>query len=382
MAGTVRKRTWTTRKGVAKAAWVADYFDQKRNRHTKQFPTKKAADAWLSQAKIEVRDGIHTSDSNSLTVAVAARLWLTRCERVELEHGTLLGYRRCVRLHVNPLIGTIKLAQLTTPMVNDYCNDLLTTRSLSMTRRTLTVLKMIIREMQRQGRVVQNVADPVKVVAKSREKRQLVIGLDVPTKAEIRTMLAHAPARWRPWLFTAIFTGMRISELRGLTWDHVNFEQGVIHVCRRADRWYAIGAPKTRAGNRDVPMTPGVAKVLKEWRLACPRASDGRLWLVFPNNSGEIMSASHLELDHYRPLQVRAGIVKSTGTAKYGFHKLRHFFASWAIEQGFAPKRLQEIIGHGSIRMTYDTYGHWFPNAIDDQARLAAGERAVLGAAG
>jgi integrase len=94
------------------------------------------------------------------------------------------------------------------------------------------------------------------------------------------------------------------------------------------------------------------------------------------------MSASHLELDHYRPLQVRAGIVKSTGTAKYGFHKLRHFFASWAIEQGFAPKRLQEIIGHGSIGMTYDTYGHWFPNAIDDQARLAAGERAVLGAAG
>src|SRR6516162_2129806 len=127
MAGTIRKRSWVTRKGETKTAWLADYFDQKRKRHTKQFPTRKAADAWLSQAKIEVRDGIHTSDSNSLTVAVAARLWLTRCERVELEHGTLLGYRRCVRLHVNPLIGTIKLAQLTTPMVNDYCNDLLTT---------------------------------------------------------------------------------------------------------------------------------------------------------------------------------------------------------------------------------------------------------------
>jgi integrase len=58
---------------------------------------------------------------------------------------------------------------------------------------------------------------------------------------------------------------------------------------------------------------------------------------------------------------------------------LRHFFASWAIEQGFSPKRLQAMLGHSSIQMTFDVYGHLFPNLEDDHAKLAAGELALVG---
>jgi hypothetical protein len=71
MAGTIRRRAWITRKGETKTAWLADYFDQKRKRHTKQFPTKKTADAWLLRARGEVRDGVHTPDSASITIAAA-----------------------------------------------------------------------------------------------------------------------------------------------------------------------------------------------------------------------------------------------------------------------------------------------------------------------
>ena len=382
MAGTIRKRTWTTRKGEIKTAWVADYFDQRRNRHKKQFPTKKAADAWLLRARGEVRDGIHTPDAQSLTIAAAAEAWLEGRRRDGADHGTMLGYRRIVRLHLVPLIGNIRLAQLTTPMIADYRDALLETRSRSMTRRVLTVLRMILFDMQRSGKVAQNVAGPIRLTGKARDDRPpLVIGRDVPTKEEINTLLSAAPSRWRPWLLTAVFTGLRVSELRGLAWESIDFDRAVLHVRQRADRWGNLGPPKTAAGNRDVPLAPVIVRALKEWRLACPRTAEGRLWLVFPNDAGRVMSASHLELDHYRPLHVTAGVVNQAGTAKYGFHKLRHFFASWAIEQGFAPMRLQEIMGHTSIRMTYDTYGHWFPDAADDQAKLAAGERAILGVA-
>src|SRR6476661_4350786 len=98
MAGTIRKRTWTTRKGETKTAWPADYFDQKRQRHTKQFPTKKAADAWLLKARGEVRDGTHTPDSASITVAEAGALFLQRCALEEKERGTLRFYEQVVRL--------------------------------------------------------------------------------------------------------------------------------------------------------------------------------------------------------------------------------------------------------------------------------------------
>jgi integrase len=63
-----------------------------------------------------------------------------------------------------------------------------------------------------------------------------------------------------------------------------------------------------------------------------------------------------------------------------GLHSLRHFFASWAIEMGFSAKRLQAMLGHSSIQMTFDTYGHLFPSLEDDHAKFAAGELQITAA--
>ena len=65
---------------------------------------------------------------------------------------------------------------------------------------------------------------------------------------------------------------------------------------------------------------------------------------------------------------------------KYGLHALRHFFASWVIERNFSPKRVQALLGHSSIQMTFDVYGHLFPSLEDDHAKFAAGELALVAA--
>lgn len=67
---------------------------------------------------------------------------------------------------------------------------------------------------------------------------------------------------------------------------------------------------------------------------------------------------------------------------KYHLHSLRHFFASWAIAQGFSPKRLQALFGHSSIQMTFDTYGHLLPSLEGDHAKFAAGELQIRGRRG
>ena len=72
----VRKREWTTAKGEAKTAWVCDYFDQNGVRRLKTFDLKKAADDFAATARTEIKAGIHTADSASITVAEAGRLWL------------------------------------------------------------------------------------------------------------------------------------------------------------------------------------------------------------------------------------------------------------------------------------------------------------------
>jgi len=372
---TVRKRSWQSGDEI-RTAWVADYFDQDGRRHIKTCRTKKEADSFLVHARHEIARGVHTPESTSITVAEAARLWLEKGELEHLERATLRQYRNHVRLHINPLIGSVKLARLSTPAIEGFRDALLKSGSRVMARKMLTSLKSIIGEAQRRGLVAQNAAQPVKVDVKKRDQKKLVVGRDIPSKEDIQTILAQAEGRWRPLFVTAIFTGTRASELRGLLWGDVDFTEKVIHVRQRADQWGAMGAPKSAAGIRTIPMSPMVVNALREWRLACPK---GNLNLVFPNGRGNVENHANIASRGFHALQTVAGLVGADGKPKYGLHALRHFFASWAIERGFSPKRLQALLGHSSIQMTFDVYGHLFPSLEDDHAKFAAGELALVG---
>jgi integrase len=379
----VRKRRWQTKNGE-KTAWIADYIDQAGKRHIKTFETKKAATDWLVTAQGEVKRGVHTPENRSITVAEAAEIWIEKGELEKLERSTLRQYRNHADLHIKPSrIGTEKLARLSTPAIETFRDDLLKKCSRPMARKVLASLKSILGEAQRRGLVAQNAAQPVKVDVKKREQRKLAIGRDIPSKAEIQTILAHAGGRWRPFFVTAVFTGMRASELRGLTWDDVDFERNVIHMRQRANLWGELGALKSAAGEREIPMSPMVVNALREWRLACPRRvldanGEGRLWLVFPNGNGRVENHANIANRGFYALQIGAGIVDRAGGAKYGLHALRHFFASWAIEREFSPKRVQALLGHSSIQMTFDRYGHLFPSLENDHAKFAAGETALV----
>ena len=90
----VRKRNWTTAKGEVRQSWVVDYVDGAGKRRLKTFERKKDADAYRSQANVEVSQGVYTPDSQSVTVAEAANLWLTTCRGRGLERSTLAGYEQ------------------------------------------------------------------------------------------------------------------------------------------------------------------------------------------------------------------------------------------------------------------------------------------------
>ncbi len=211
-------------------------------------------------------------------------------------------------------------------------------------------------------------------------------------------MVASLPERWKPILLTAIFTGLRASELRGLRWPNVDLAKRELHVRERADEYKELGRPKSGSGERAVPLTPMVVSTLREWKLKCPK---GKLGLVFPNPKGEVEYLYNIVRMGLIPAQIAAGVTaplldkkgepakdeegKPLLTAKYtGLHALRHFYASWCINARvdggleLPPKVVQERLGHSTIAMTLDTYGHLFPRH-DDSEELAAAERVLLG---
>jgi integrase len=111
----IRKRTWKNADDVEKAAWVVDYVDQSGKRRLKSFERKKNADSFNTTAKNEVRVGIHTADSASITVGEAGDRWLAACTSAGLERTSVDAYRSHVDLHIKPFLGARKLSQLTVP---------------------------------------------------------------------------------------------------------------------------------------------------------------------------------------------------------------------------------------------------------------------------
>lgn len=378
----IRKREWTTPNGEKKTAWLVDYRDSSGARRCKQFVRKRDADAWSTTAAWEVSQGTHTPDSQSITIADAADQWLARARREGLERGTIKSYDQLVRLHIKPLIGAEKLSRVTKPRVEILRDTLVETRSRAMAGKVMRALAMIITEAQRRGLVAQNVAARVQVRRQKRDRPKPVI----PTKAEMRAMIEAAASSPfpmdKPLVLTAIFAGLRGSELRGLRWSDVDLKAAMLTVSQRADEWGVIGPPKSAAGHRTVPLAAVVVAELRKWKLRCP---NGELGLVFPTGTGTVESHANLLNRHFWPLQIRAGVCdtvmvdgEAQPDARYSLHALRHCAASLWIEQRISPKRIQTWIGHSSIQMTFDVYGHLFEQVEADANAMAAVESALL----
>lgn len=377
----VRKRTWTTRKGEQKESWIVDYTDQSGDRHIQTFDRKKDADECHATVIVDVGKGMHTPHSKSLTVAEAAQDWIKYVELEKRERSTLDHYRSHVDNHINPRLGRDRLAKLTTPRIQAFRDGLLENLSRAQAKKVLTSLKSLLKDAQRRGNVAQNVALGVSITRDNRAKSKLRVGVDIPTPDEIKRIVHAATGRVRPFLVTVIFTGLRSSELRGLRWSDVDLKNGELHVRQRADRYNEIGKPKSEAGERVIPLGPLVVNTLKEWQLACPK---GELGLVFPNTLGKIWDHADIVTRYLWPTMVAAGVVDANGEAKYtGLHTLRHFYASWLINRKkdggleLPPKSVQVRMGHSSIVITMDTYGHLFPSS-DDGSEMAEAEKLLL----
>jgi integrase len=351
----IRKRTWTAA-GETKSAWVVVYRDQHGKRRLKTFNLKKDAEAWATTALHEVAQGTHASDSKT-TVADIVNAWISHGVDEGLERGTIEPRKRHLKLHIAPFIGRVKLADLTTPRVNGFMDQLRDgRRTPGMRRKILTSLSSAVTFAKGRGLVAQNACQGVKVRSDGRGKTKVVI----PTKSELKLLIDRAPERWRPFIVTAIFTGMRVSELRGLRWADVDLDAGIIHVTQRADAWGTIGSPKSAAGTRDIPLTPMVINTLRTME-----ERNGEL--VFPNSRGRPFKYGNFHTFVWKPLLDACGL-------DFEFHSLRHAAASLFIELGWQPKRVQAVMGHSSITMTFDRYGHLFPqgDVSEDLKRMEA----------
>jgi integrase len=189
---------------------------------------------------------------------------------------------------------------------------------------------------------------------------------------EIVNLIEATPVRYRPLVVTAIFTGLRVGELLGLTWADVDLDRGFIHVRKQLDRQGNRVDPKTEAAVRDIVLLAALAQALREHKRASRHTGDGDF--VFATRKGTP--------EHWRNCVTR-GIDKATNTTKMNadpsrpkvtMHTLRHSFASHLIvDLKLDVVRVSRMLGHTRPSITEDIYAHEF-----EQARHAEDVRAAM----
>jgi integrase len=326
----------------------------------KTFRSLAAAKAWRADTLVALRRGTMRAPT-ATTLRQAWGIWLAGARDGSVRNrsgdaykpSVLRGYETSMRLRVLPDLGGTRLSEITRVTVQDLADRMLAEgKDASTIRNTFIPLRAIYRRAVARGEVGLNPVAGVELPA-VRGRRDRIASPD-----EAAALIAALPEDDRAVWATAFYAGLRLGELWALREEDVDLEAGVIRVERSWDRLEGVIEPKSRAGRRAVPIVAALRRHLATRKLS--RDSAGVLF--FGEGS--------------RPFN-RDGLVaraekawKAAGLAPIGLHECRHTFASILIAAGVNAKALSSYLGHSSIQITLDRYGHLMPGNEDEAVAL------------
>jgi integrase len=333
--------------------------DGKRIRKT--FKTLREARAWRQEVQVALRRRTMKAPSQ-LTLREAAEAWLAGAEDGTIRNrsgdrykpSALRGYEQALRVRILPELGGARLSDVTHADLQDLADRLLAAgHDPSTIRNTFLPLRVLFRRAVARGDVAVNPTSGLELPAvRGRRDR-------IASPAEAEQLLEALPEHERALWAAAFYAGLRLGELRALRWEDVDLAAGVIRVRRAWDQKAGEIEPKSRAGVRDVP----IPTVLRSYLAAHRLASKTDAGLVFGRTPS----------DPFNPATVNTRARKAWRAAELapiGLHEARHTYASLMIAAGVNAKALSTYMGHSSVTITYDRYGHLMPGNADEAVAL------------
>lgn len=362
--------------------WV--YLKREDRKLRKSFPTLAAAKAWRADAVAAANRGkLRGPVQTTVRDAAAEFLRGARDGSIPNRAGhrykpaALRGYERGLR-RIDDAIGHMKLTEVTRADVQDFA-DSLTAEGLeaSTVQNILDPLRVIFRRAIRRDVVA---VDPTENLELRRPKGQRD---RIATPSEAAALLAALPDSERAIWATAFYTGLRRGELRALRWADIDLPGRVVHVSRGWDDVEGEQDVKSDAGERDVPILDALAPELAAHRLRTGRSGEALVFGLDAQTSFYPSTVRNRALRAWGwktvpnpspgPGQPKQVLVKASEDAlvPIGLHEARHTCASLLIASGANPKVIQKVMGHATIQMTFDQYGHLMPGGLEEAAAAA-----------
>jgi integrase len=347
---------------LSSGRWRARYRDPQGRSRSKTFDRKRDAERFISASSTDMERGRWTDPQRGrVTVGAWADEYLATV--VNLRASTRYTYERDLGKYVLPRFARVQLAQVRGVDVQAWlAEELASGLSPSSVHRHYRTLRRLL-EVAVQAQLI-----PLNPCGRVTPPSIPSVEMRFLTAAEVGD-LAEAIGLWyRAFIYTAAYAGLRWSELVGLRAKRVDLLRRTVTVTEQLllldnGQRQVWEQPKTKAGVRSIGIPAFLADMLQE--QLDERALPGADGLIFPNRAGKPTASASFNTHHFSPAKRRAGI-----DGRLRFHDLRHTAVALAIAQGAHPKAIQARMGHSSVQMTLDRYGHLFPE-LDE--RVAQG---------
>ncbi|XTU46844.1 tyrosine-type recombinase/integrase [Enterococcus faecium] len=288
--------------------------------------------------------------------------WMEEYVKLNLKYNTYENYRFTIKNHINGYLGKKKLTDLSPALLQNFINAEF---KKGYSKKTMTITHSVLKNALNMavypwGLIKQNPMLYVKIPkyeARPTTKKDLkIISLE-----DFDHMLEINP-EGHPFyipLNIGFYTGMRVGEVCGLTWDDVDFSNGTITVEKQMvknDGAWVYGTPKTSSSNRTIFIGQTLLAILKKHKKQQleNRMKYGKLYIdsnaVCTKEDGELVTPSVVKWNTRR--------ISNALSLSFNFHSLRHTHATLLLENGAKMKEISERLGHSRISITMDTYSH------------------------
>jgi integrase len=382
------RRTNIRRRGKS---WVV-YFRVGGRQVWRSFRTREEAELYLANAQVKRATGEFRAPVK-IRFAEFAHEWLKTYARVNVSPKTFDGYESSLRIHLIPEFGDLYLTEITRKAVDSFVADWATggprfeerlrlarehehdrarkerrhPRAVRLGHSPKTIANALVPFREMLGHAVEwgyLSANPAERVRRPRAERN-PDDMQILDADQVLRLLASASEEARTLLLCAVTTGMRRGELLGLRWGDVDWGGRRVWVRRSVGPDGRFQQPKTRGSVRAIALTPTLVSALRLHRMAS--SFKGEDDLIFPSEGGTPLDGRNMVRQYFEPALRKAGLPRMR------FHDLRHTYASLLIAQGEHPKLISEQLGHASIQITLDRYGHLMDQSYGDASeRLEA----------
>jgi len=337
----------------------------KRDRNEDVAPRRLTLNEVADQLFVEFESKVSRGERSERTLEIYRQRWDTHIRPT-------LGRRRIQGIgvaHVSQFLA--ELRRRTNPRVKSGSQpELLSNWTI---RGVINVLNVVVEHAVKQEYVASNPVRRLngeKPPARNRSKARIL------EAEEVALLIEHAPAGYRTLIFTAVYTGMRQSEVLGLRWEDVDFEAGTIHVRHQLSRATRtrparVVPLKTDAAERHIDLAPELARELAKHSLASGFSKPEDF--VFATETGKPIYYRNASARGLDKAADHAGL-NPAGAQRVSFHDLRHTAITHLVRSGADAAQVSRFAGHSKVSTTLDLYvGEFEKRRVNDSGkRLAA----------